>query len=64
MSYILSVRSPHLALKRLRMEQALRSVWKTADGSLIPIREMSDERLERTIAMLERGGAEESGAKE
>lgn len=44
------------ALFILRQEQMRRTqyVWKTKDGTEIPVQSMSDKHLENTIRMLER----------
>ena len=53
---VLTVNDPEDALRVLRAELERRTVylWQTKDGSELPVREMTDEHLERTIAMLAR----------
>ncbi len=53
---VLTAGDPNEALSVLRAELARRTVyrWKMRNGEEIPIRDMTDEHLERTIDMLER----------
>lgn len=56
MEALLTVNQPDEALCVLRAEKDRRTVyrWKMRNGEEIPIRDMTDEHLERTIDMLER----------
>jgi hypothetical protein len=55
---ILSSEKPEEALKFLKMELVSRQLknhhWKTKTGKLIPLKEMTEDHLKNTIAMLKR----------
>jgi hypothetical protein len=59
MEALLTINQPDEALRVLRAELARRTDyrWKMRNGEEIHIRDMTDEHLKRTIAMLERNAA-------
>ena len=53
---ILSIREPEQALQAMLMERFRMTefLWKTADGSAVNIRDMTDDHLNNTIGYLRR----------
>lgn len=53
---MLSIRDPEQALQAMLMESFRRTefLWKTADGSAVNIRDMTDDHLNNTIGYLRR----------